>query len=166
MGHYEVLGVAPGADAAEVRRAYLRLARAHHPDRSGGDVDRMQAVNAAWAVLGDPVRRRQYDLDLGLGRAAPDPPPSPDRPDWADLEDDEPVRVTIVLPRAVTMLPMGLFGVAVVSGMGGVLLRVPALLGLALMAFVLSVMFFIASPFLALYASRRTTGGGPPHPRK
>ena len=160
MGHYEVLGVAPDAASSEVRRAYLRLAREHHPDRSGGDPDRMRAVNAAWAVLGDPVRRRQYDLDEARRR----PPPAPPRPSAApDLDDDEPVRITIALPRLVTMLPAGLFGAAVVSAIGGAVLRLPAVLGLALMFFVLSVLFLVAAPFLALYASRRATGGGREH---
>jgi curved DNA-binding protein CbpA len=164
VGHYEVLGVAHDADGSEVRRAYLRLAREHHPDRSGGDPDRMRAVNAAWAVLGDPMRRRQYDLDQALRRPAPEQPRAASV--RADLDDDEPVRVTIALPRLVTMLPAGLFGAAIVSAIGGTVLRLPAVLGLALMFFVLSVLFLVAAPFLALYASRRPTGGGPEQPRR
>ena len=39
MTHYEVLGVAPTAPIAEVRHAYVALARQHHPDRAGGDAD-------------------------------------------------------------------------------------------------------------------------------
>ena len=163
MSHYDVLGVAPDAEAAQVRQAYLRLARAHHPDRTGGDSDRMQAVNAAWAVLGDPIRRRQYDVERALPTPAPESPPTAGPVDVED--DDVPVRVTIVLPRAVTMLPAGLFGGAVVSAMGGIVLRLPGLLGLALMLFVLSVLFLVASPFLALYASRRPTGAGRDEPR-
>jgi hypothetical protein len=158
MGHYEVLGVAPDADATQVRQAYLRLARTHHPDRSGGDSDRMRAVNAAWAVLGDPIRRRQYDAERGVRPPPVEPPPAGVPED--DWDDDRPVRVTIALPRAVTMLPAGLFGAAVVTAIGGIVLRLPALLGLALMCFVLSVLFLVAAPFLALYASRRTTGAG------
>jgi curved DNA-binding protein CbpA len=69
--HYEVLGVAPEAAADDVRRAYLARAREAHPDRhidaSGAqraDAERrMQKVNEAWRVLGNPRRRRRYDLE-------------------------------------------------------------------------------------------------------
>ncbi len=78
MNHYEVLGVPMGADPAEIRRAYLRLARRHHPDRNvGADAatqrrarNKIGEVNAAWEVLGDPVRRRRYDQDVRRGTTA------------------------------------------------------------------------------------------------
>ncbi len=77
MNHYEVLGVPMGADPAEIRRAYLHLARRHHPDRNvsadaatqGRARRKMAEVNAAWAVLGDPDRRRHYDEDVRRGTA-------------------------------------------------------------------------------------------------
>jgi hypothetical protein len=50
MTPYEVLGVSPTASPAEIRRAYLTLARRHHPD-AGGDVDQMRRLNEAWAAL-------------------------------------------------------------------------------------------------------------------
>ena len=69
--HHEVLGVEPDASPEEVRRAYLRLARRHHPDRHAAAVDqltagddsgqRMRDVNAAWSVLGDVDLRAEYD---------------------------------------------------------------------------------------------------------
>jgi curved DNA-binding protein CbpA len=70
--HYEVLGVEPGASPAAVRAAYLAKARVLHPDRQVGRSRaevataqrRMQDVNAAWSVLGDPRSRRSYDLSL------------------------------------------------------------------------------------------------------
>lgn len=69
--HYEVLGVSPSAGSDEVRRAYLDRAREAHPDRhvdaSGTQRSeaerRMQEVNEAWRVLGNPRRRRHYDLE-------------------------------------------------------------------------------------------------------
>jgi len=77
VNHYEVLGVPMGADPAEIRRSYLRLARRHHPDRNvGADVATQRAsrrtmadVNLAWEVLGDPSRRRRYDEDVRRGTA-------------------------------------------------------------------------------------------------
>ena len=50
MSPYEVLGVSPSATPDEIRRAYLALARRHHPD-AGGSVDEMRRVNDAWAAL-------------------------------------------------------------------------------------------------------------------
>ncbi|MCP5026798.1 MAG: J domain-containing protein [Actinomycetia bacterium] len=89
--HYDVLGVQPTADETDIRRAYLDLARRHHPDRTaignGGAVDpgtKMRQVNEAWRILGAPVRRRRYDLELAAlldqrrtqtpPRSAPAPP--------------------------------------------------------------------------------------------
>jgi curved DNA-binding protein len=60
---YEVLGVARGAGPDEIQRAYRRLARRHHPDVSAeaGAADRFREVVAAYRVLADPKRRREYD---------------------------------------------------------------------------------------------------------
>jgi curved DNA-binding protein CbpA len=58
--YYEVLQVHPSADAEVIRAAYRILARKYHPDH-GGDPRRMIALNDAWDVLGDPVRRAAYD---------------------------------------------------------------------------------------------------------
>ena len=57
---YEVLQVRPGAEPEVIRAAYRVLARKYHPDL-GGDATRMVALNDAWDVLGDPVRRAAYD---------------------------------------------------------------------------------------------------------
>ena len=75
--HYEVLGLRPDASPEEIRRAYLHLAREHHPDRHGADAARLDAaerrmrdINAAWAVLGDADQRARYDRTLA-GAAGP-----------------------------------------------------------------------------------------------
>jgi curved DNA-binding protein CbpA len=86
--HYEVLGVASDASPAEVRRAYVELARTHHPDfhatgtapaRQDAE-QRMRQINEAWLVLGDADSRAAYDRELapsdgggnerGAGRSA------------------------------------------------------------------------------------------------
>ena len=67
--HYAALGVRPDADAAEIRRAWIRAARANHPDRRGDVTEeqtersdrRMRDVNEAWRVLGRAESRRLYD---------------------------------------------------------------------------------------------------------
>lgn len=70
--HYERLRVQSHSTPEEIRLAYLRQARANHPDTLSGadpaalrDRERsMVAINAAWFVLGDPDRRRIYDQAL------------------------------------------------------------------------------------------------------
>jgi molecular chaperone DnaJ len=90
MTHYELLGIAPHASAQEVRDAYRRAARQHHPDAAGDrDVAAMAEINRAWWVLRDPQRRRDYDLTLAgpsaSGQGSPAAPPDEDEDD----EDDE-----------------------------------------------------------------------------
>ena len=87
--YYELLGVEPEASAEEIQRAYRHLARRHHPDVAP-DADRatMAAINGAWAVLSDPVRRRSYDAGLERPEARPRPAPPPGS-DWQPLEDDD-----------------------------------------------------------------------------
>jgi len=61
---YQVLGVARGADEAELKKAYRQLAMQFHPDRNPGDKqaeERFKEVSQAYAVLSDPDKRAQYD---------------------------------------------------------------------------------------------------------
>ena len=63
--YYEVLGVAPDAKAADIKRAYRQLARRYHPDISGGDRGQVfREVARAYEVLRNPERRRTYDATL------------------------------------------------------------------------------------------------------
>src|SRR5438067_3539315 len=61
--YYRVLGVSQDANTPEIRRAYRRLARQHHPDRNPEpeSPERFRTLAAAYAVLGDPARRGRYD---------------------------------------------------------------------------------------------------------
>lgn len=70
--HYETLGVSPKATEAEIKSAYRRMARQHHPDANPNDPDaeaRFKDVANAYEVLGDNDRRVRYDRfgDDGLG---------------------------------------------------------------------------------------------------
>jgi curved DNA-binding protein CbpA len=60
--YYRTLQVDPEANPLVVQAAYRVLAQIFHPDVSGDDAE-MKRINAAWEVLRDPVRRRQYDIE-------------------------------------------------------------------------------------------------------
>lgn len=91
VSHYDVLGAASDADAEQLRRAFVAQARRYHPDRHIGAEPavrreaerRMRQITEAWAVLGDPERRRRYDLGMSdsvarRGAATPSAPrPAP-----------------------------------------------------------------------------------------
>src|SRR6478735_3908288 len=67
---YQVLGVAKDASAADVKKAYRKLARENHPDSHPGNKaaeDRFKAIAEAYDVVGDTDKRKQYDeLRAGL----------------------------------------------------------------------------------------------------
>lgn len=69
---YEVLGLAAGADPAQVKAAFHALAKRSHPDVNGGDANaakRFKDINAAYEILSDPKKRAAYDLGLKHKRA-------------------------------------------------------------------------------------------------
>jgi DnaJ domain len=170
--HYDVLGVPASATQAEVRAAYRAAARDHHPD-AGGDAGRMRALNVAWAVLGDPVRRAAYDRALARGDAdapfvAPDAARAPSAwstdgddwpidPDarltaeeWADLADGRPIAPTkalagwwAILPPATLLFAVGLF-------VAGIFFTAPALMGFAAGAFIMAGGLFVLAPLRAM----------------
>ncbi len=65
--YYEVLGVPRTASAKEIKNAYRKLARQHHPDMQSADSkkkaaeERFKEVNEAYEVLSDPEKRKKYD---------------------------------------------------------------------------------------------------------
>ncbi|MFP3900159.1 MAG: J domain-containing protein [Acidimicrobiia bacterium] len=157
--HYDVLGLAPTASAAEVRAAYRSAARDHHPD-AGGDPGRMQAVNAAWAVLGDPERRATYDRALAeahagraVGAARTDPvewePPGTAVADPADL-DERPLRPIRGLQGWWAVLPPGVLVASVALFVAAFVFTSPALLGMSMGAFMLSGGLFVLAPLRAM----------------
>ncbi len=69
--YYEVLGVSPEASAEEIKKAYRKLAHAHHPDKNRGDTsaeERFKEIGEAYAVLSDAEKRGSYDRFGASGR--------------------------------------------------------------------------------------------------
>lgn len=68
---YKTLQVDPEAEDEVIAAAYRRLARKYHPDVAGGAeaAARMAAINAAWEVVGDPVRRAAFDRQRAVAGA-------------------------------------------------------------------------------------------------
>jgi DnaJ-class molecular chaperone len=63
--YYQILGVARGADEAEIKKAYRRLARQYHPDMNKGDKkseERFKEISEAYSILSDPEKKKQYDM--------------------------------------------------------------------------------------------------------
>ena len=61
---YKILGVAKDASEADIKKAYRKLAKEHHPDLNPTDKgaeDRFKEVSAAFELLGDPEKRGQFD---------------------------------------------------------------------------------------------------------
>ncbi len=168
--HYDVLGVAPSASADEVKRAYHRRAREHHPDvQVGRSGNPMVEVNEAWAVLGDPARRRTYDRELAR-RTVPTHPPDVEPDDLTGFTgpagfddafepDAEPRPYTPA--DAIVLVPAALLGVAVACFAFSTMTEAPALLLTSVILLAVAAMSFAATPLLVLRRSvRRRTATG------
>ena len=155
--HYDVLGVDVTATPEEVRAAYRLAARDHHPD-AGGDAGRMQEVNAAWHVLGDPVRRAAYDRELGR------PPPrrtngggEPEEPDGLfdveldpDLFDTRPLGETRALTGWWALMPPATVLAAIGAFFAAFVFRAPSFLALSGGLGVLALGLFVLAPLRAM----------------
>jgi len=86
---YDILEVSETASAEQIRSAYLRMAREYHPDRVPEHLTKLRAdaegkfkqVQEAWTVLGDPAKRRRYDL-AGRKQGVPPSTPPPAEPTY------------------------------------------------------------------------------------
>ncbi len=162
--HYDVLGVDVTATPEEVRTAYRLAARDHHPD-AGGDAGRMQEVNAAWHVLGDPVRRAAYDRDLGRG--APERSNGADEPYDAyesdeplgmrldpDLYDTRPLGQTRALTGWWALMPPATVLAGIAAFFAAFVFRAPGLLAVSGGLGILALGLFVLAPLRAMSRKR------------
>jgi len=137
--HYDLLGVGPDASAEEIQRAYRLLALRHHPDVApDADPAAMAAINGAWTVLGDPDRRRTYDIDLGRPEAPAARPAPEQNSGWEPFEDDDedvdpedlsddpyatvdrrPADMLVMTPVLLILSAIGLFFLSIMAGSNG-----------------------------------------------
>lgn len=68
--YYKTLGVPATATAKEITSAYRKLAKKHHPDANPGSDETFKEISAAYDVLGDAERRKEYDEVRAMGPAA------------------------------------------------------------------------------------------------
>ncbi len=67
IDHYKVLGIDRNATEDEIKKAFRKLALQYHPDKYKEDDDMFKKINTAYQILGDPDKRRLYDLSQNLG---------------------------------------------------------------------------------------------------
>ena len=115
VNHWAVLGLEPGADAKSLKRAFRQQARRWHPDLNGNDPhaeEQFKAVNEAYAVLTDPLRRQRWEAGLDGADAAAaglDPFASgfPDFDDYLDVLFGRRARASARDPREVDQADEG-----------------------------------------------------------
>jgi DnaJ-class molecular chaperone len=98
--YYKILGVERNASADEIKKAFRRLARKHHPDMNPGDKSaerRFKEINEAYEVLSDPDKRRKYDTLGPNWQEQFGPPPNTSQPgargrsyNWGNSQTDMP----------------------------------------------------------------------------
>jgi hypothetical protein len=174
VDHYNTLGVIPTASAADLRAAYLKLARTHHPDkvdsseREQAEV-RMQQINEAWSVLGVAHKRREYDIkrpktrtQTTTGRSKKQRghahfKPFDDEPiSRADIDlDTTPIAGSKGIPRWATFLPVGLFVFGILTLGFGTLVGAGGVFALGIICVVLGGVCFLMLPLIVMSRAER-----------
>lgn len=100
LSHYTILGVLPSADTVVIKAAYRALAQKYHPDKWAASeteaAERMAAINLAYEVLLDPVRRQSYDESL---RSFVDESEVSNCQEAPDTRENTPSNIVVQCPR-------------------------------------------------------------------
>ena len=83
--YYKTLGVSSTATDKELTRAYRKLAKQFHPDANPASEDKFKEISAAYDVLGDATKRKEYDEVRRLGASGFGGPGGPGGPGGAGL---------------------------------------------------------------------------------
>lgn len=173
--HYTTLGVGPSATAADLRTAYLKLARAHHPDKfEGADRQvaeaRMQQINEAWNVLGVRHKRREYDAtrpaDQGPRSAtgasksrrghAHFRPFDDDPVQRADIDlDPTPISGSRGLPRWAAFLPVAFVAGGIFTLALGTMVAAGGVFALGIILVALGAIAFLMMPLIVMSRADR-----------
>ena len=174
--HYETLGVLPTANAADLRSAYLKLARAHHPDKFvGAERDkaqtRMMNINEAWNVLGVAHKRKEYDsthrrvtprseATPGNSKArrghAHFKPFDDDPIARADIDlDPNPLATSKGMPRWLAFVPVLLVGFGVTTLGFGTMVGASMVLKIGGISLIPGVLFFLMLPLWVMSRAAR-----------
>jgi len=166
--HYKTLGIAPSASAADLRAAYLKLARSNHPDKFEGNrreaaQAKMQAINEAWNVLGVAHKRREYDAIRPTDIPnSPGPKTMRGNAHFRAFHDDEsfaepdidfdttPIAGSKGLPRWMAMAPVGLVVAGLVTVGFGTMVNASGIFALGLMALALGGVAFLMLPLFVM----------------
>ena len=174
VDHYNTLGVIPTASAADLRAAYLKLARKHHPDKFDGQERglaeaRMQQINEAWNVLGVAHKRREYDAKQPTRTKQRPAEASGQRRGHAHFRpfDDDPIERNDVdldarpiagskgIPRWVAFLPVLLVVFGIVTLAFGTMVNANGVFALGLLAMGMGAVCFLMLPLFVMSRAER-----------
>ena len=68
MNYYEIIDVPTGATLDEIKKAYRKQVKVHHPDAGGND-NTFKQLSTAYETLSNPEKRKLYDLKIGVGHS-------------------------------------------------------------------------------------------------
>jgi len=172
--HYQTLGVSSSASAADLRAAYLKLARANHPDQFNGSdrqqaETRMQQINEAWNVLGVKHKRKEYDKSRPESERSESTGSSEFRGrkhfrafdhgdgfDRSDIDEDEtPIPGSKNLPQWAAFVPIGGVALGVPVMALGTMVGSGGLTVIGLMLLIFGAVSFLMMPLIVMARAER-----------
>ena len=84
MDYYNILKVNANSTQDEIKKSYRKMSLKHHPDRKGGDSEMFKKINAAYEILSDPQKKKNYDFSLSSKFPSRYNPRSDPLNDWSN----------------------------------------------------------------------------------